>query len=155
MKKGIEKGIIMEAPCGIFMTDRETNITFWNDDMEKLSGISSEYALKQKLSFVKFYNINPLEKKLLDFRECFRGKKTNVAKTAFIENSSHVQTLVFLNARFIEVDNEQKLMVIVTDISREITCNTVSATPLIVKEKEALQRIVGRDEKIMRTLQND
>lgn len=148
MKKINETGIILEAPCGIFMTDREMKITFWNDDMEKLSGIERAIALKQKLSFVKFYNINPVGKNLLDFRECFRGKKTNIAKTAFIENDSHEQTLVFINARFVNNGNDHKLVVIVTDISREITCSTISAAPLIVKEKEALQRIVGRDEKI-------
>jgi len=149
MKKTIETGIIQEAPCGIFITDREMEITFWNSDMEKLSGIKSSDALKQKLSFVKFYNINQAVKNLLDFRECFKGKKSNIAKTAFIENASREQTLVFINARFVTDGNAQKLIVIVTDISREITCSTVSAAPLIVKEKEALQRIVGRDEKIM------
>ncbi|NTW34108.1 MAG: sigma-54-dependent Fis family transcriptional regulator, partial [Bacteroidetes bacterium] len=116
--------------------------------MEKLSGILRLNALNQNLSFVKFYNINQTGKNLLDFKECFKGKKTNVAKTAFIENASHEQILVFINARFFTENNEQKLIVIVTDISREITCSTVSATPFIVKEKEALQKIVGRDEKI-------
>jgi two-component system, NtrC family, response regulator HydG len=149
MKTKDESGIILEAPCGIFMADREMNITFWNNDMEKLSGIDRAIALKQKLSFVKFFNVNQAGKSLLDFKECFKGKKTNVAKTAFIENGSHEQVLVFINARFVHDGNVEKLIVIVTDISREITCSTVSAAPLIVKEKEALQRIVGRDKKIL------
>jgi two-component system, NtrC family, response regulator HydG len=149
MKKDNASGIIIEAPCGIFMADREMNITSWNDDMEKLSGIDRATALKQKLSFVKFYSVNPIGKSLLDFKECFKGKKTNIAKTAFIENGSREQVLVFINARFVYDGNVEKLIVIVTDISREITCSTISAAPLIIKEKEALQRIVGRDEKIM------
>jgi len=148
MEKIFETGIIMEAPCGIFITDREMEIIFWNNDMEKISGIDRSHALKQKLSLVKFYNINQTGKNLLDFSECFKGKKTNIAKTAFIENASHEQILVFINARFVSDGNDQKLIVIVTDISREITCSTISAAPLIVKGKEALQRIVGRDEKI-------
>ena len=148
MKKNNESGIIQEAPCGIFMSNRDMNIISWNNDMEKMSGINRATALKQKLSFVKFYNVNQIGKNLLDFKECFKGKKTNIAKTAFIENELHEQLLVFINARFVNDGNEQKLIVIVTDISREITCSTVSAAPLIVKEKEALQRIVGKDEKI-------
>jgi len=148
MKKNNESEIIQQAPCGIFMSNRDMNIIFWNDDMEKLSGINRATALKQKLSFVKFYNVNQVGKSILDFKECFKGKKTNIAKTAFIENELHEQVLIFINARFVNDGNEQKLIVIVTDISREITCSTVSAAPLIVKEKEALQRIVGKDEKI-------
>ncbi len=140
--------ILLNAPCGLFITDRDKKIIFWNKDMEKLSGIENQQALDQNLSFIKFYNINQTGKNLLDFTACFKGNRTNVAKTAFIENKVHEQLLVFINARFITDNNEQKLIVIVTDISKEISCNTSSATPFIVKEKEALQRIVGKDEKI-------
>lgn len=139
---------MQEAPLGIFMADRKLNITFWNDYMEKLSGISRIQALKSKIDAVKFYNINLNEQKVLDFNDCFKGDKTNIAKTAYIERGTDKQTLVFINARFVMDKNVQKLMVFVTDISREISCSTTSVTPLIVKEKEALQRIVGRDEKI-------
>jgi len=140
--------IIQNAPCGIFITDSNKQIIFWNKNMETLSGINYKKALNQNLSFVKFYNINSGGKNLLDFKECFKGKETNVAKTAFIENVSHEQILVFINARFVDDNNEPKLIILVTDISREIACSNVSLAPFIVKEKEALQRIVGKDEKI-------
>ena len=144
-----ETEMMQQAPCGIFLTDSNKRITFWNNAIENMSGIKRSEAINQNLSFVKFYNINQRGKNLLDFTDCFKGKKTNVAKTAFIENGFHEQILVFINARFVTDNNEQKLLVMVTDISREITCSTVSAAPLIVKEKEALQRIVGKDEKII------
>jgi len=143
-----ETSILRHAPCGIFITDINKNIIFWNNAMQEMSGIDSSEAINKNILFVKFYSINPVGKSLLDFSECFKGKKTKVAKTAFIENALHEQILVFINARFVTVNNELHLLVMVTDISREITCSTVSVAPLIVKEKEALQRIVGRDEKI-------
>jgi len=149
METANEKSIMGEAPCGIFIADREMKITSWNRDMERLSGVERSQALKQKLSLVKFYDITPGEKKLLDFKECFKGKKTNIAKTAFLENVNGFQTLVFINARFVQSDHNDMLMVIVTDISMEITCSTISAAPLLIREKEPLQRIVGRDEKIL------
>jgi len=149
MKTTSETGFIHDAPCGIFMTDREMKITFWNSDMEKLTGIESSKALKQKPSFINFYDITPGEKKMLDFRDCFKGKKTNIAKTAYLNNINGSQTLVFINARFIQSGKSDILMVIVTDISKEITCSTISAAPLLIREKEPLQRIVGRDEKIL------
>jgi len=148
MNKNTQSEIMLNAPCGLFITDKNKRIIFWNNEMEKLSGIESLKALNQNISFVKFYNINRVGKNLLDFTSCFKGNKTNVAKTAFIENTLHEQVLVFINARFVSDNNEQKLMVVVTDISKEITCSTVSAAPLIVKGKLALQSIVGKDEKI-------
>jgi two-component system, NtrC family, response regulator HydG len=149
MKTTNEMEMIGQAPCGIFIAERNMNIIYWNDEMEKITGINSTTALKEKLSFIKFYNVNPIGRNLLDFRECFKGKKANIAKTAFIDNPVHGQLLVFINARFIETGKESKLIVFITDISREITCSTISAAPLIISEKEALQRIVGKDEKIL------
>jgi len=149
MKANSETLIINEAPCGIIITDKLMNISFWNHDMEKLSGIKSLDALKQKLSFVKFYSIIPSDKSQLDFEECFKGNQTNIAKTAFIRNGKNEELLVFINARYIKDGSGKRLLVIVTDISREITCSTISAAPLMIKEKEALMRIVGRDDKII------
>lgn len=144
-----ELPIMQNSPCGIFFTDSAMKITFWNNEMQKMTGILSQEALNQKLSNVKFYNTTNGSKKLLDFRECFKSNKANIAKTAFIENASGNQTLVFINARFFSDAQESKLVVFVTDISREITCSTISATPLVINEKSPLQRIVGRDEKIL------
>lgn len=141
--------LMVEAPCGIFMTDRNLNITFWNHEMRRLTGIERNTAIKQKISLLKFYNISHSEKKLLDFRQCLKGEKANIAKTAFLEGPENKQTLVFINAKFIKTATEQNLFVIITDISREITCSTISAAPLIVHEKEALQKIVGHNDKIL------
>lgn len=140
--------LMEEAPCGIFMTDRNLNITFWNHEMRRLTGIESNTAVKQKISLLKFYNISHSEKKPLDFRQCLKGEKANIAKTAFLEGPDNKQTLVFINAKFITTAEEHNLLVIITDISREITCSTISAAPLIIHEKEALQKIVGHDDKI-------
>lgn len=117
--------------------------------MERLTGIKSKIAVGQKMSFLKFYSTNQSEKKPLDFKQCFKGEKANIAKTAFITSPDGTQTLIFINAKFIKTLNDQTLFVAITDISREISCSTISAAPLILSEKEALQRIVGHDEKIL------
>jgi two-component system, NtrC family, response regulator HydG len=148
MKNQTVSLLLAESPCGIFMTDRSLRITFWNHEMQRMTGIPGSNALTQKLSILKFYEISHSDKKPLDFRQCFKGEKANIAKTAFLERSDGDQTLVFINAKFIKTKTEQNIFVIVTDISREITCSTISAAPLIVHEKEALQRIVGHDDKI-------
>lgn len=144
-----ELPVIQNSPCGIFFTDKLMKISFWNNEMQKLTGIRSHEILNQKLSAVKFYNTTNGSKQLLDFRECFKSNKANISKTAFIENTAGDQTLVFINARFIISAKESQLVVFVTDISREITCSTISAAPLVINEKSPLQRIVGRDEKIL------
>ncbi|MFH0893804.1 MAG: sigma-54 dependent transcriptional regulator [Bacteroidota bacterium] len=149
MKNTNTLSVLRNSPCGIFMADKKLNITFWNAEMQHLSGIESAVALKQKVHFVKFFDVQPGKRKTLDFSQCFKGKKTNIAKTAFLDNSKGNSVLVFVNARFIQLGSENTLVVFVTDISREITCSTISAAPLIIKEKEPLQRIVGRDEKIL------
>ncbi|HOH84218.1 MAG TPA: sigma 54-interacting transcriptional regulator, partial [Bacteroidales bacterium] len=136
------------APCGIFFTDRTLTITFWNDDMRRMTGLDRLDALHKKLSLLTFYDIRHNEKKPLDFRQCLKGEKANIAKTAFLEGKDGKQILVFINAGFIQAGTEPMLFVAVTDISKEITCSTVAAVPLIVQEKEALQKIVGHDDKI-------
>lgn len=141
--------LFQESPCGIFLTDDHLNITFWNREMERLTGIESPQALKQKITQLRFYDLRRTHDQKLDFRQCFRGNRTNIARTAMLEDSEGHRTLVFLNARFIKTDKEPVLMTVITDISREITCSTISATPLIINEKEALQHIVGNDEKIL------
>jgi two-component system, NtrC family, response regulator HydG len=148
MKNRTPSPLLVESPCGIFMTDKSLNITFWNREMERLTGIEGGKAIGQKLSLLKFYDISHSDNKPLNFRQCFKGAKANIAKTAFLEDSDGTQTLVFINAKFIKTKTEQNLLAIITDISREITCSTISAAPLIVNEKEALQRIVGHDDKI-------
>jgi two-component system response regulator HydG len=148
MNQQSDSPFMVESPCGIFMTDRNLSITFWNQEMQRMTGIDSGKAIKQKLSLLKFYDINHSEKKPLDFRQCFKGAKANIAKTAFLEASDGTQILVFINAKFIRTETAQNLFVIITDISREIICSTISAAPLIVQEKEALQKIVGHDDKI-------
>jgi len=136
------------APCGIFFTDRTLTITFWNEEMRRMTGLDRNDALHRKLSLLKFYDIRHNDKKTLDFRQCLKGAKANIAKTAFLEGKEGKQILVFINARFIQTGPEPELFVVVTDISKEITCSTVAAVPLIVQEKEALQKIVGHDDKI-------
>ncbi len=148
MKNSMEYQTLTNAPCGIFITDKKLNITFWNAEMQRLTGLSNKQAIGEKLSLLKFFNINAIDNQRLDFRECLNGEQTNVAKTAFLEDSKGSPTLVFINARFVKQANTAQLVVIITDISREISCSTTSVTPLIVREKAALQRIVGRDEKI-------
>lgn len=148
MKSKAQNPLLLESPCGIFMTDENLRINFWNHEMERMSGIDSYEALKQKISFLKFRDISHSDNKSLDFRICMSGKKANIAKTAFLESADGTQTLVFINARLIKSGNYQELLVMVTDISKEITCSTVSAAPLIINQKEALQRIVGHDDSI-------
>ncbi len=149
MKKSIELHALLESPGGIFMTDRKLNITFWNNEMQRLTGIESKKALDQKLVFLKFYSINNTKREQLDFRNCLTGSGANIAKTAFLERSNGEQVLVFVNARFIKYETEQRLVVIITDISREITCSAASITPLVVNEKAPLQQIAGHDDKIL------
>lgn len=141
--------VLEDSPCGIFMANSSMNIIFWNKEIQRMSGIPESKAMKQNLSIIKFYDTTINNKKLLDFKECFKGNKTNLAKTAFLENSNGDKTLVFINARFIKIDKSNTLVIIVTDISMEISCSTISAAPLIIKEKEPLQNIVGRDQKIL------
>jgi transcriptional regulator with PAS, ATPase and Fis domain len=149
MQQHDEYLIIQNSPCGIFFTDPQLKITFWNNKMQKITGIPSRNALGNKLSSLKFYNTTSVSPKTLDFRECFKNNKANIAKTAFIEDISGNQTLVFINACFLGNANGNKLVVFVTDISREITCSTISATPFVVNEKAPLQKIIGHDEKIL------
>jgi two-component system, NtrC family, response regulator HydG len=149
MQQHDEYSIIQNSPCGIFFTDPQLRITFWNDKMQNLTEIPRHKALGNKLSSLKFYNTTSVSQKTLDFRECFKNNKANISKTAFIEDISGNQTLVFINARLIADANGNKLVVFVTDISREITCNIISATPFIVNEKAPLQKIIGHDEKIL------
>ena len=148
MKKMIEFPILQESPCGIFMANSSMDIIYWNNEIKRLSGISSENAIDKKLNIIKFYDITESKKKQLDFSDCFKTKKTNLAKTAFLESSNGYKTLVFINARFVLFDKKNILVIIVTDISMEISCSTISATPLIVRDKSPLQNIVGQDEKI-------
>ncbi|HOV11304.1 MAG TPA: sigma 54-interacting transcriptional regulator [Bacteroidales bacterium] len=136
------------APCGIFFTDRTLTITFWNEEMRRMTGLDRNDAVYRKLSLLKFFDIRHNDKKPLDFRQCLRGEKANIAKTAFLEGKDGKLLLVFINARFIQTGTDTELFVVVTDISKEITCSTVAAVPLIVHEKEALQKIVGHDDKI-------
>jgi PAS domain S-box-containing protein len=143
-----EYPLLTNAPCGVFMTDHNLSITFWNNEMQRIAGFDQEIILNQKLSFLKFFTISHDGKKQLDFKQCFKGEKANVAKTAFIENKDGKQTLVFINAKAVGSKSDQYLIIFITDISREISCSTVSAAPLIVREKESLQKIVGHDAQI-------
>jgi len=148
MKRSFEYQTLVDAPCGVFITDPKLNITFWNKEMERLSGIDNESALNQKLSVLKFYNINTFGNQRLDFKDCLVGNQANIAKTAFLEDAKGNPTLIFINAKYIKHDKGSQLVVMLTDISREISCSATSATPFIVKEKDALQKIVGHDAKI-------
>ncbi|HOY31024.1 MAG TPA: sigma 54-interacting transcriptional regulator [Bacteroidales bacterium] len=140
--------LMTESPCGMVIADRDLTITFWNREMLRLTGIDADTAAGEKLSLLKFYDIRHSDKKPLDFKQCLVGEKANIAKTVFLEGRDDKQTLVFINAKFINTGASQELFILITDISREIACSTVSAAPLIVQEKEPLQKIVGHDEKI-------
>jgi PAS domain S-box-containing protein len=142
-----ETTLLKNAPCGIIRTDEKMNILYWNDEMEQLTGLDSTAVSEKKMSAIRFFE--PNHETLLNMRECLKGKKTNIARTAFIEHISGTRTLVFINARYIHHKNDTQLMITVVDISREISCSSISATPLIIKEKDALQRIIGRDPKII------
>lgn len=139
---------LAEWPCGMLITDRNLTITWLNHEMQRMTGLISEHVTDKKLSEIKFYDIRHPDKDPLDFRQCFSGEKGKIAKTVFLQASDGHLLLVFINAKFIKTPSGENLFVTVTDISREVTCSTVSATPLIVREKEALQKIVGHDEKI-------
>jgi len=141
--------IINDFPCGLIMADKKLNITLWNKGMEALTGISSSEALNSNISTVRFYDLKLNEKELLDMRDCFKGNKTGLSKTAFIEKPDGKLILIFINARIISSENEKLLIIVVTDISKEISCNMQNIPVTVVAAKDALMRIVGRNEKIL------
>lgn len=145
--RSLDSELLKSAPNGIIRCDEKMNIIFWNDEMEQLTGYSSMAVTGNKMTMIKFFE--PSHDNLINMRECLKGKKTNIARTAFIEHISGSRTLVFINARYITFRKDRHLMITVSDISREISCSSISATPLIIKEKDALQRIIGRDPKII------
>ena len=140
--------ILRGAPCGVFMADNDFNITFWNGEMARMTGFEENFALKQKISFLNFYNVGNEGNKSLDFSQCLKGEKSNVAKTAFLNNSKGAPVLVFINAKAFKINVAMNIVVFVTDISREISCSTIPTVPFLVNGKESLQKIVGHDSSI-------
>jgi transcriptional regulator with PAS, ATPase and Fis domain len=94
---------------------------------------------------LNFSNTGNSGGKALDFKLCFKGEKANVAKTAFLGDKNGKPILVFINAKAINENPSMKLVVFVTDISREISCSTTTTIPFLIKGKDALQKIVGHD----------
>ncbi len=140
---------VKEAPVGVVLANMALSITFCNPEVERLSGLASEALLGKKVSRLKFFDVRHASKEPMDFRSCFSGRQTKIAKTAFLESADGTQTLVLLNAKFVTVGKVAMLMLVMTDLSREIACSTVATVPLIISDKEALRKIVGRDESIL------
>ena len=62
MQKLNELMVLQNSPCGIFLADKEMKIVFWNTEIQKMTGISSKDALKQKVTSIKFYNTTNAQK---------------------------------------------------------------------------------------------
>lgn len=138
-----------DFPCGIIIADKSLKVVFWNKEMERLTGTLQAEALLLEITELKFYNLKYSDKETIDFRDCFRGNRTKVAKTAFAENKSGGRTLVFIHARFIPCNDESFLTVVVTDISNEISCSPVTRDFPLLISSNPFMRIIGRDEKIL------
>ena len=143
------ESFLQQAPTGVIITDADLLIRRWNLEMQRMSGHDEKSMLRRKLGEVVFWDIDPAAKKPLDFRQCFRSARAKIARTAYLQTARGGRLLVFLNARFVKTETAEQLMITVTDISHEISCSTISAAPLIVTGKESLQRIVGKDPKIL------
>lgn len=138
-----------KLPCGVIIADKGLNILFWNREMERLTGITEKDAPALNLKDIKFYPIQFTDKETLDFRECFRGNRTKVAKTAFAENKSGKRTLVFIHGRFLEAGGNLLSVITVTDISGEISCSPVTGDFPLILNSSPFSGIIGRDAKML------
>jgi len=141
--------LINDFPCGVIIADKNMNITLWNNEIERMTGISFKDAWGSQISTVKFVEMQWNKKEPLDMRDCFRGKKTELSKTAFIENIFGDPLLVFINARIIDYGDIKQFVILVTDISKEISCNPLNKPETLVALNNQLKIIIGRDEKIL------
>ena len=140
--------VCLEAPVAMILADASLTITFCNAEAVRLTALDAHSLTGKKLSTLKFFDVRRAVKEPLDFRSCFRGQQAKIAKTAFLEDATGRQTLVMLNAKRVTGSGETELMLLMTDLSREIACSTVTTGPVIINDKEALRKIVGRDESI-------
>lgn len=133
---------------GILFTDSTLKISYTNKFFLELSKLTEKELLHKKISFLQFYSTDSKSNKL-DFNTCFCGRKAKIAKTAYLHDKENNRHLVFINAGFSESTGQKGLMIIITDISKEISCTNDTLAPFLFREKAPLKKIVGKDPKIL------
>lgn len=133
-------------PLGIFVCDFEFKIIFCNILLLNLTGNDEQEYLNKRFSVLPLYEPRDNRTKL-NLSNCIKQHGVNdVNKTAVIKHINGLTTLVFLNAKQVEVGGNLYYLFTVTDISKEMTCNSIIKSS---KEEDVSKyNMVGQDEKL-------
>lgn len=148
IKKSNSLSYFDSLPIGILATDEALKIIYANKIFFELSKQTEKELINKKITTLQFFSTDSKSSKL-DFNTCFSSKKAKIAKTAYLLDKANNRNLVFINASYADNATNKGLFIIVTDISKEISCSNEPAAPFLFMEKTPLKRIVGKDPKIL------
>jgi len=129
-------------PNGVIITDSKFKVQYYNREMERLTGFALNECIGKSLNSIVFSEVQG--NKEVDFKQCIKSKYDRITKSAFINHKAGRRTLVFISASF----NNNSLIVMITDISSEITCASDSAESLSLIKFSSEMKIIGHDKKI-------
>ncbi len=137
---------IHNYPVGIFVIDEQNIVRLCNYAMSKLTGLREYEVHGKTVDIVPLYEPRDTNIKI-SLEKCMRKRNLeDFGKTAIAKHKKGGNTLVFLKANKASIDGISFIYISITDISKEITCETDFITGHA--EDSPLYDIVGKDDKI-------
>lgn len=138
---------IHDIPVGIVAIDeKELKIRFCNIVMKELTEYDEFEVLGKHISVMPFFE--PRDNNLkINLVECLFKSINELSKTAIIKKKKGGNVLAFLKAKQVNIQKKNYIIITVTDISSEITCDNESIH--LRDDDSPLYNIVGKDEKIL------
>jgi len=129
---------INKVPCGIYALDKNGKISYWNDEMIKITGFNNDDVLNKKVDIINLYQDKD-ERSKLDHIKCL-NEKDRMQNIIYIKDKDNKYKQIFIKARKIEND-KIRAIVSVADFSEIIFCGFLQETD----ESDVFHNIVGKD----------
>ena len=136
-------------PCGICGFDKTRKITLWNKEIEQITGIKNKDIINKEPGLINFYETKESLKKINIF-ECIdeeSGKAVTVKirKSLYIETNKNKRKFVFVQIAINRVPEYPKIIVFITDLSKEYFCKYIESKQ---RNVDNFYGIVGRHKKM-------
>lgn len=137
---------IHNYPVGIIIIDEQETVLLCNYQMCQLTGLREYEMIGKTIEILPLYEPRDIDIKI-GLKKCMQKRNLyDFGKTAITKHKKGGNTLVFLKANKANIDGKAYIYISVTDISKEITCETDFIAGHA--EDSPLYDIVGKDDKI-------